>query len=201
MADPLGNREKLLDSGVELLSRKRFTDIKMEEVAALGGVTKPMVYYYFGSKSGFYTALVDHMFDIARETFRGVFPPDITVREALRKFMLTRLRLQRENTRYAEAWDNLLQESWRLSDMEVSGKRFFQEVFQPVFDSAVQKGEIRPDIKPGLVLAVLASVIEGALEKQHVDTSNDRLMERLVEEVTDMVFNGIKCEKGDREND
>lgn len=198
MDETRGNREKLLDAGVELLSRKRFTDIKMEEVASLSGVTKPMVYYYFGSKSGFFTALVEHMFDIARGVFRDVLPDHITVRDALRRFMLTRLRLQRENVRYTEAWDNLLQESWRLSDMEITGRKFFHEVFQPVFDRAVRDGEIRPDIKPALVLAVLASVIEGALEKQHVDTSNHRLMDQLVEDVTDMVFNGIKSEKGDR---
>jgi len=195
MTDPRENREKLLDSGVELLSKKRFTDIKMEEVAALGGVTKPMVYYYFGSKGGFYNALVDHMFEKAREAFSGSFPENISVREALKRFMLTRLRIQRENATYAEAWDNLLQESWRLCDMQVSGRRFFQEVFQPVFDRAVRDGELRPDIKPGLVLAVLASVIEGALEKKHVDTANTKLMEQLVEDVTDIVINGIKCEK------
>lgn len=198
MADTRGNREKLLDAGIELLSRKRFTDIKMEEVAALSGVTKPMVYYYFGSKSGYFTSLVEHMFDVARGIFREVLPDNITVKDALRRFMLTRLRLQKENARYTEAWENLLQESWRLSDMEITGRKFFHEVFQPVFDRAVQEGEIRPDIKPGLVLAVLASVIEGALEKQHVDTSNRLLMEQLVEDVTDMVFNGIRSEKGDR---
>lgn len=199
---PRGNREKLLDAGVELLSRKRFTDVKMEEVAALGGVTKPMVYYYFGSKDGYFTALVEHMFDIARDTFEGILPQGISVREALRRFMLTRLRLQRENARYTQAWENLLQESWRMSDMEVSGRRFFQEVLQPVFDQAAKTGEIRPDIKPGLVLAVLASVIEVALEKQHVNTSDALLMDRLVEDVTDLVFNGIRSrEKGDEAND
>jgi AcrR family transcriptional regulator len=198
---PRGNREKLLDAGVELLSRKRFTDVKMEEVASLSGVTKPMVYYYFGSKDGFFTSLVEHMFNIARDTFEGVLPSGISVREALKRFMLTRLRLQRENARYTQAWENLLQESWRMTDMKVSGMRFFHEVFQPVFDQAVKTGEIRPDIKPGLVLAVLASVIEGALEKKHVNTSNTRLMDRLVEDVTDLVFNGIRSrEKGDESN-
>ncbi len=196
-----GNREKLLNAGVELLSRKRFTDVKMEEVAAIGGVTKPMVYYYFGSKDGYFTALVEHMFGIARDAFGGLLSPEIPVREALRVFMLTRLRLQRENARYTSAWENLLQESWRMSDMKISGRRFFQEVFMPVFDQAVKNGEVRSDIKPGLVLAVLASVIETALKKYHVNTSDALLMERLVEEVSDLILNGIRSrEKGEQTN-
>ncbi len=196
-----GNREKLLNAGVELLSRKRFTDVKMEEVAAIGGVTKPMVYYYFGSKDGYFTALVEHMFGIARDAFGGLLSPEIPVREALRVFMLTRLRLQRENARYTSAWENLLQESWRMSDMKISGRRFFQEVFMPVFDQAVKNGEVRSDIKPGLVLAVLASVIETALKKHHVNTSDALLMERLVEEVSDLILNGIRSrEKGEQTN-
>jgi len=201
MTKSRGNREKLLDAGVDLLSRKRFTDMKMEEVASQAGVTKPMVYYYFGSKSGFFTALVEHMFDLARELFRDVMPESIPVREALGRFMLTRLRLQRESMAYTQAWENLLQESWRLADMEITGKEFFREVFQPVFDRAVREQEIRPDIKPELVLGVLGSVIEGVLEAPHVDTRNVAKMEQLIADVTDMVFNGIKFEKGDKAND
>mgnify|MGYP000890867806 FL=1 len=71
----------------------------------------------------------------------------------------------------------------------------------PVFDQAVKNGEVRSDIKPGLVLAVLASVIETALKKYHVNTSDALLMERLVEEVSDLILNGIRSrEKGEQTN-
>lgn len=192
---PTGNREKLLEAGIEVLSRKRFTDMKMEEVAALAGVTKPMVYYYFGSKKGFFSELVQHMFGFAREAFRGVMPDTVPVKEALKRFMLKRFQLQRESRAYTGAWNNLMQESWRLAEMEITGRKFFQEVFQPVFDRAVREGEIRPDIKPELVIAVLGSVVEVALERHHGDTCGKRSVEQLVDDVTDLVFNGINLKK------
>jgi AcrR family transcriptional regulator len=161
-----------------------------------------MVYYYFGSKDGYFTALVEHMFDIARDTFEGILPQGISVREALRRFMLTRLRLQRRTPGIRRPGRTSCRKAGGCPTWKSPAEGFFQEVLKPVFDQAAKTGEIRPDIKPGLVLAVLASVIEVALEKQHVNTSDALLMDRLVEDVTDLVFNGIRSrEKGDEAND
>jgi AcrR family transcriptional regulator len=48
--------EQMLDYAVRAMSERGYAAVAMEEVAAAAGVTKPMVYAYFGSKEGLLAA-------------------------------------------------------------------------------------------------------------------------------------------------
>lgn len=57
---PRAEREaQLLDVAVPLFSERGFHGVSVDEVAAGAGVTKPMVYAYFGSKEGLFAACVE----------------------------------------------------------------------------------------------------------------------------------------------
>ena len=57
-AEPTARREELLAVGLRLFSRHSFDELSMDELAAEAGVAKGLLYYYFGSKRGFYVAVV-----------------------------------------------------------------------------------------------------------------------------------------------
>ena len=63
MADD--KKQLLLKAGLELLSNKTFSEISMDKVAELSGLSKPMLYYYFESKEGYYRALAEYLFGMA----------------------------------------------------------------------------------------------------------------------------------------
>ncbi|WP_106537028.1 TetR family transcriptional regulator [Haloactinopolyspora alba] len=52
-------REQLLDVGRTLFAERGFDGASIEEVAARGGVSKPVVYEHFGGKEGLYAVVVD----------------------------------------------------------------------------------------------------------------------------------------------
>lgn len=52
-------REQLLDVGRALFAERGFEAASIEEVAARGGVSKPVVYEHFGGKEGLYAVVVD----------------------------------------------------------------------------------------------------------------------------------------------
>ena len=52
-------REQLLDVGRRLFADKGFEGTSVEEIAAVAGVSKPVVYEHFGGKEGLYAVVVD----------------------------------------------------------------------------------------------------------------------------------------------
>lgn len=59
---PRAEREtQMLDVAEEVFSSKGFQAATMDEIAELVGVTKPLIYDYFGSKEGLFTATVERV--------------------------------------------------------------------------------------------------------------------------------------------
>ncbi len=52
-------REQLIEVGRRLFAEKGFEGTTVEEIAAKGGVSKPVVYEHFGGKEGLYAVVVD----------------------------------------------------------------------------------------------------------------------------------------------
>lgn len=59
-------RGRLLASAAELFSNRGYAATTVREIVARAGVTKPVLYYYFGSKEGIYL-------DLMREPIHGFF--------------------------------------------------------------------------------------------------------------------------------
>lgn len=57
-----GAREKLLSAALVLFNNKGYAAASVREIVAASGVTKPVLYYYFGSKEGLYLELLNGSF-------------------------------------------------------------------------------------------------------------------------------------------
>lgn len=53
-------RSKILEQAVRLFSRNGYGSTSVQKLAEAAGITKPTVYYHFGSKEGLFEALVQH---------------------------------------------------------------------------------------------------------------------------------------------
>src|SRR5256714_5258063 len=51
--------ERMLDAALDVFTERGFDAASMDEIAAASGITKPMLYSYFGSKEGLYVACID----------------------------------------------------------------------------------------------------------------------------------------------
>lgn len=51
-------KERLLTAALELFTTKGYVATSVREIVAAAGVTKPVLYYYFGSKEGIYLELM-----------------------------------------------------------------------------------------------------------------------------------------------
>ncbi len=61
-------RERLMASATDLFNRKGYAGTSVREIVEAAGVTKPVLYYHFGSKEGVYLALFQETFAAFMET-------------------------------------------------------------------------------------------------------------------------------------
>src|SRR5579884_571625 len=82
---PRAIREQLiLDVAGQVFARGGFHEGSMDEIAALAGVSKPMVYAYFGSKEGLYVAYIDRTGGELLERLVGAGRPGTSAAARLR---------------------------------------------------------------------------------------------------------------------
>lgn len=66
---PAARRDAMLNAGFEVFSRCPYAKAPMSEVAAAGGVSKPLLFHYFGNKLGLYLHLWETaMGEVSRST-------------------------------------------------------------------------------------------------------------------------------------
>lgn len=73
-------RDRIFQSALRHFSQKGYAATSLREVSEDAGTTKPMIYYYFGSKEGLYGSIVrdilEEMADAIRSHLPGEAPPD-----------------------------------------------------------------------------------------------------------------------------
>ena len=67
-------REALLESALIEFGAKGFDGASTRAIASRVEAHQPQINYHFDSKTALWTAAVDYLFGLLRETFRGVFP-------------------------------------------------------------------------------------------------------------------------------
>ena len=63
--------ERMLDAANEIFARDQFRGASIDEIADRSGITKPLIYRYFGSKEGLYEACVQRQSERAFERIEG----------------------------------------------------------------------------------------------------------------------------------
>ncbi len=80
----------MLEAAHSLFAQRGFAAVTMDDVAAAVGVTKPLLYSYWGNKEQLFLACIDRsagaLFDVVLGAIRGATDPAVAVRDAARAF-------------------------------------------------------------------------------------------------------------------
>jgi len=95
---PRAEREQtMLEAAGEAFATHGFHEASMEAIAQDAGISKPMLYNYFGSKEGLYVAYVERSGHILIESMRKAASPDASAGERLRAGILAFLTYAEEH--------------------------------------------------------------------------------------------------------
>lgn len=184
-------KEKLLEAGIALLASKSASEISMDDIAAEVGVTKPMVYYYFGSKAGFYEHLVEYIISSLQEMLNTSLKPGSSFREVLKELIARRI-IQQANYPDLSNAVRILATSKVICGAE-SRPRILAlfSTLEPLFDEAKRVGEVRTDADLRLVMALLNSLMDGALRIHGKDFFKTVNSADFAEKLIQLLFDGI----------
>ncbi len=156
------NREKLLQAGIELLSEKTFSEITMDLVAESSNMSKPMIYYYFKNKEGYYRSLARYLLRLSREMLKEMFSPDFSLRESLIRYVKFRIEFAETEPGLAKAYMSMIHDpniGLMIEDLKSEFNLIRTELFDPVFDRAVETGEIDQGTDRMLVMIMINSTM------------------------------------------
>lgn len=77
-------RTKLLESAIDIFTRRGYAAATVREIVEAVGVTKPVLYYYFGSKEGLYTEIMKKELEKFAQCLADSQRPAKSERERLR---------------------------------------------------------------------------------------------------------------------
>ncbi len=95
-------RNHLLSSALKLFNEKGYASTTVREIVADAGVTKPVLYYYFGSKEGIYLELFEGPFREFEELLEGFLSESGKASEKLTILCENTFKLYRNNLEKAK---------------------------------------------------------------------------------------------------
>jgi TetR/AcrR family transcriptional regulator len=83
------SKEKILETAIEVFSRKGFHGARMDEIATQSGINKAMIYYYFSTKENLYhdtlKLILDRIFSPLPGIWGQILDTDLSPPEKIRR--------------------------------------------------------------------------------------------------------------------
>jgi AcrR family transcriptional regulator len=185
-------REKIFLSAAQLFSKKGYNGVSMREIAEQSSISKPTIYYYFGSKEGIYSSLVQIGLAHGENYLEAIFKQSIPVKEKL--VQLTKFHFN-ESIKYPEFAKFL------LSMFTVTEKLPFLDSFHKAANKqklviinlvkeGINQGEFGASADPNLAAEIFVGSITYFLWKQ-VNSKKRILSDQLAEQMVELLFKGL----------
>jgi AcrR family transcriptional regulator len=178
--------QQMLDVAEEVFAEQGYAVVSMEEIAVRVGVSKPMLYEYFGSKEGLLLATIGRARTELFETTASAIQAAETAEDKLRSGYLAYFRF---NEAHRRAWLVLLQEP--VLHRGAAGEIEATRRQQPDLITA-QMEQLAPD-RPRRDLEAYAEMIVGASERLALwRTRNPEVsVEEAARQMMDLTWRGL----------
>jgi AcrR family transcriptional regulator len=157
-------RDRLLGEALQLFARKGFESASVRELTEAAKVTRPTLYYHFGSKEGLYLELVERLCATVEDSILHSLVPQGTPRVRLRSFVLNILDSIIEDASKQRFFFTIVLDPRRntLSSFHERTRNFIAAILGLLLEEGVEKGEFgTDDVKyiTNMILALVDSFI------------------------------------------
>jgi TetR/AcrR family transcriptional regulator len=188
-------RDRLLCAAVELFARKGYSATTVREIVDAAGVTKPVLYYHFGSKEGVYLALMGDALRTFEASLAAGLDAEGSARDRIVRVLGDAVDLILANLDMVRMVHSVLfghPQGAPFFDFEAFHRRFIGTL-SAILEGGVKRGELRPGDTEDMAYAIFGAfdVCQGMI-LLHPGAGFDR---RRLERVLDVVFNGLLADQ------
>ena len=160
----------MLEAAGDAFAARGFHGASMDEIAAAAGISKPMLYTYFGSKEGLYAAYVQRSGSALLEAVRIAAPRDAPARERLAHGVLAFLAYVDE---HRAGWSVLYSESVMATGPVAEGVASVRERLTAMLETTLPAADGLRAARAHALIGALESLAEWWLE--HPDELREQI--------------------------
>jgi TetR/AcrR family transcriptional regulator len=150
------NQRRILEVATREFAEKGLAGARVAEIAEQAGVNKQLLYYYFGSKEGLYSAVLGSVVSVARNLIVGLADHDNLTDVFLQAITLESIE-RRRTLRRLWMWEALERGDQPILRQEERGEAWERSV--DLVRQAQARNEIDPALDPEMVMLGVDAVL------------------------------------------
>lgn len=185
-------RERLLFSAIDIFTERGYAAATVREIVETAGVTKPALYYYFGSKEGIYLEIMRKSLELFRSSLIEPERERTSARESIRNLCGKGYELAHENLKVVRLIHSVF-----YGPRQGAPSSFPPEAFHELFHDAVlrlvargiREKEFAPHPEESMVYTILGA-FSVAIELD-MATPERSMGKKGLNRVLDVIFDGM----------
>ena len=187
----LNARNRVLTAAMALFAENGYASTPVRSIAERAGVTKPVLYYYFGSKDGLFRSLLEYAEDLHARLLEDSLNAPGGARDRLERLFVNSLNAMRENRELARLMFGLTCAPPQGLP-SVDGKEYadrMHKTIKTIYRQGVANGEMVSDGDPDTVAFLIMTLLDYSCLWELTDP--DAFPPDTALKMLDLVFKGI----------
>lgn len=185
-------KENIFLAAAHLFAKRGYNGVSMREISEKSGVTKPTIYYYFGSKEGIYRELVDTGIQHVFSSFEHISKDDMSAKDKLVAMTKQLFRFAVDYPEFTKFFmtlvtpliDNAVLEKFK-KEAERRGR-----ILVTIICTGIESGEFGASANPELAANIIGGVWQHFIWQQ-LASHKKILTDELAEEIIEILFKGL----------
>lgn len=198
LALPEEKRKSIIDAGLQVFGKMGYKKASVSDIAAAAGISKAMIFHYFGSKKTMYLYLIQYTFDLIIDAIGSGMDPTVTdFFDRIIQGTHVKLSVIRRHPALISFATSYYYETDPQVAAELSAVRAQGDSWRGGFVlTDVDRGKFKPSVRPELVLSILVRYAEGYVGSMPLTKPEDvdALLREFTEALTLMRNNFYKEE-------
>ena len=185
-------KEKIFLTAASLFAQKGYNGVSMREISEQSGVTKPTIYYYFGSKEGIYEELVETGMQHVISSFERIVAIEAPAKDKLVMMTKTFFQLTIDAPEFSKFFITIVLPLSDNAILEKFKKKMKRQgnAIKTVIEQGIESGEFGASAKPELAAQIIGGVWLHFIWQQ-LSTKKVVLTDQLAEEIIEILFKGL----------
>lgn len=192
-------RRNIIDAARAIFAEKGYSGANVTEIVAKAKTTKPMLYYYFGSKEGLFAAVLEDVYAGMRAIERSLQLVGLSAIEAMRKVVEVTFDYHAENSEWVRLVSiaNIHYAKHIIGSKTIVSKNFpIVKIMKELVERGVREGVFRKGVDPLHVHLLIISLCYYRVSNRHtwkVIFKRDLGLAKDVELQRNMAVNTVLC--------
>ena len=185
-------KNNIFQVAAQLFSEKGYNGVSMREISEKCEVSKPTIYYYFGSKEGIYKELLETGVDHVFSAMEHIAAQPVPVKQRLVTFYKQFFYAAQTQPDYVKFFLKMFIAPEReplLVDMRREAERRGRVIVNMI-QEAVDSGEFGASARPELAAHIIGGVLQSFIWHQLL-SDEKVLSDELAEEIVELLFKGL----------